>query len=228
MAQYQITLDSENLHHLFMSTSKKSGMAPLMESILNQVLQAQASEQINAERYERNDGRKGYRNGTYPHQISTRVGSLILRVPRFRDGDFSTELFGRYQRSEQALMLAMMEMVINGVSTRKVANITEELCGTKFSKSTVSELCSRLDPIVIAWNSRPLKDSFPFIYVDAMYIKVRENNRVLSKGVLIAVGINQDGGREVLGFKVGDSESESTWSDFFSWLKQRGLSDGRL
>jgi len=150
MAQYQITVDSQLLHQLFLSNSQDAGVAKLLESVLNQVLQAQATEQLGAEPYERTEERQGYRNGTYPHQLTTRVGTITLRVPRIRGGKFSTELFARYQRSEQALVLALMEMVVNGVSTRKVAQITEELCGTEFSKSTVSELCKRLDPIVTA------------------------------------------------------------------------------
>ena len=107
--------------------------------------------------------------------MKTRVGTLELRVPRVRSGSFSTELFDRYQRSEQALILALMEMVINGVSTRKVRRITEELCGTSFSKSTVSELCKALDPVVSEWNERTLKDKrFPFVIVDAMQLKIRQ------------------------------------------------------
>ncbi|MGI6577713.1 MAG: transposase [Eubacteriales bacterium] len=119
-------------------------------------------------------------------QMTTRVGTLTLRVPRHRNGQFSTELFARYQRSEQALVLAMMEMVINGVSTRKVELITEELCGKKFSKSTISELCKNLDPIVEAFRTRPLQSHYPFLMVDAIYVKVRENGRVQSRGMLIA------------------------------------------
>lgn len=152
MAQYQITVDSQILHQLFLSNSKDSGVSALLESVLNQILQAQATEQLQAEPYERTSERQGYRNGTYPHRLTTRVGTLTLRVPRFRDGKFSTEMFARYQRSEQALVLAMMEMVINGVSSRKVSLITEELCGTQFSKSTVSDLCKKLDPVVESWN----------------------------------------------------------------------------
>jgi len=148
-----------------------------------------------ADHYERTDDRQGYRNGTYPRSLTTRVGNIMLRVPRIRDGKFSTELFSRYQRSEQALVLALMEMVVNGVSTRKVSQITEELCGTHFSKSTVSDLCSHLDPLVEAWNSRPLTSAFPFVLVDALFLKVREDNRVCSRGVMVAVGINTDIGK---------------------------------
>ena len=223
MAQYQITVDQEILQQLFLGNSKDASVAKLLESVLNQVLKAQVSEQVAADHYERTDDRQGYRNGTYPRSLTTRVGNIMLRVPRIRDGKFSTELFSRYQRSEQALVLALMEMVVNGVSTRKVSQITEELCGTHFSKSTVSDLCSHLDPLVEAWNSRPLTSAFPFVLVDAMFLKVREDNRVCSRGVMVAVGINTDGYREVLGIMTGDTESEASWSSFFSWLKQRGL-----
>lgn len=224
MAQYQINIDSKILHQLFLSNAKDAAMASFLEEVLNQILQAQATEQLRAERYERTDERQGYRNGVYPHRLATRVGTITLKVPRFRDGKSRAEMFARYQRSEQALVLTLMEMVVNGVSTRKVAQITEELCGSEFSKSTVSDLCKRLDPIVHAWNERPLKDQkYPFVMVDAMVIKVREEERVRSRGVMIAVGINAEGYREVLGIMLGDSESEASWSEFFSWLKRRGL-----
>jgi len=224
MAQYQITVDSQLLHQLFLGNSQDSGVAKLLESILNQVLQAQVTEQVAADRYERSEDRKGYRNGFYPHHLHTRVGTITLSVPRIRGAKFTTELFMRYQRSEQALILAMMEMVINGVSTRKVSQVTEELCGTEFSKSTVSELCKRLDPIVNAWNNRPLSDSrFPFVMVDALYLKIREDGRVRNRGVMLGIGVNTDGHREVLGLMLGDTESEESWTAFFGWLKQRGL-----
>ena len=147
---------------------------------------------------------------------------MNLRIPRLRNGKFSTEMFARYQRSEQALVLAMMEMVINGVSTRKVTLITEELCGAQFSKSTVSELCKNLDPLVESWNHRPLTEAYPFVVVDAMVTKVREDGRVRARGLLLAFGVNMQGYRELLGFWVGDSESEASWSEFFADLKRPG------
>jgi len=223
MAQYQITVDSQTLHQLFMTKSKDSGVSALLESVLNQILEAEATEQLKAEPYERTDERQGYRNGSYPHKLTTRVGTLHLRIPRLRNGKFSTEMFARYQRSEQALVLAMMEMVINGVSTRKVTLITEELCGAQFSKSTVSELCKNLDPLVESWNHRPLTERYPFVVVDAMVTKVREDGRVRMRGLLLAFGVNIKGYRELLGFWVGDSESEASWSEFFADLKRRGL-----
>jgi putative transposase len=223
MAQYQITVDSQVLHQLFLTKSKDSGVSALLESVLNQILQAEATEQLQAEPYERTDERQGYRNGSYPHKLTTRVGTLTLRIPRLRNGKFSTEMFARYQRSEQALVLAMMEMVINGVSTRKVTLVTEELCGAQFSKSTVSELCKNLDPLVDSWNHRPLTERYPFVVVDAMVTKVREEGRVRMRGLLLAFGVSIKGYRELLGFWVGDSESEASWSEFFADLKRRGL-----
>lgn len=120
-------------------------------------------------------------------------------------------------------MLAMMEMVVSGVSTRKVTAITEELCGSSFSKSTVSALCLALDPAVQAFRERPLEKRYPFVVVDAIYTKVRENGRIRSKGLMIAIGINEQGYREILGFCCADSETEAGWTAFFRELKDRGL-----
>jgi putative transposase len=228
MAQFNITITEELLHGLFLSNGRDEAFSKLLEEIFNQVLLAQSSEQVGAEPYERTEKRTAYRNGFRDRQMTTRVGTLTLRVPRHRNGKFSTELFARYQRSEQALLLAMMEMVVNGVSTRKIENITEELCGKKFSKSTVSALCKRLDPVVYAFKTRPLESHYPFLIVDALYLKVREDGRVKSKGLLIAVGINEQGYREIIGFQVSNTESESSWGEFFLSLKERGLKDVHL
>lgn len=228
MAQFNITLSGEHLKDLFLSDGKDEAFSRLLEEIFNQVLLAQSTEQLGAKPYERTDERTAYRNGVRERQLTTRVGKLTLKVPRHRNGQFSTELFNRYQRSEQALVLAMMEMVVNGVSTRKVERITEELCGETFSKSTISNLCKNLDPIVHEFKTRPLKNHYPFILVDAIYLKVRENNRVQSRGLLIAVGINKDGNREIIGFEIANTENESSWGDFFVSLKERGLKDVNL
>ncbi len=149
-----------------------------------------------------------------------------MATPRdqLRNGNFSTELFARYQRSELALVLALVEMVIQGVFTRKVTAITEELCGAEFSKSTVSELCKRLDPIVEGWNTRNLRESrYLFVRVDAIVLKIREDGRVRSRATMIAMGVKEEGYREILGIMLGDSESEASWSAFFLWLKGRDL-----
>lgn len=222
MTDYQIKLPGELLSSLM---SENTGFADLIGSVLNQVLEAQANEQIGAQRYERNAARGGYRNGVRPRVLYTRVGPVTLQVPQFRDGAFSTEIFGRYQRSEQAFVLAIMEMVLNGVSTRKVTKVTEELCGTQFSKSTVSQLCTGLDARVRAFNERPL-GSFPFLIIDAMYCKSRtQYDGVVSKAALMISAVNAEGNREILGVRIGDSESESFWRETFEWLKDRGIKD---
>jgi len=219
MAEYDVTIPADFLSSFL---TDPRGLAKLVETVLNQVLDAQATEQVGAGRYERSEGRMAYRNGYRSRQLYTRVGHLTLRVPQLRDGQFCTEIFGRYQRSEQALVLSLMEMVLNGVSTRKVTKITEELCGTSFSKSTISRLCQALDSKVSAFNDRDL-GCFPFVIVDAMYVKVRENGKVRSKAALLLSGVNQCGYREILGIRMGDSESAASWLETFRWLKQRGL-----
>lgn len=221
MTDYNVTVDKGLLPELL---STQDGLAKLIETVLNQVLEAQVSESLGAERYERSEERQSYRNGYRPRQLYTRVGPVTLQVPQTRDGSFSTEIFKRYQRSEQAFVLALMEMVVNGVSTRKVTAITEELCGTSFSKSTVSQLCAGLDPKVRVFNERRLDEGkFPFVMVDATFIKSRDGDRVVSRAVLVLSGIREDGVREILGLRVGDTESYATWEETFRWLKSRGL-----
>jgi len=223
MTDFEINVPGNLLSSLL---SEQDGLAKLLEAVLNQILDAQASEQVGAGRYERSEDRVAYRNGYRPRQLYTRVGPLTLRVPQMRDGQFSTEIFSRYQRSEQALVLSLMEMVLNGVSTRKVTKITEELCGASFSKSTVSQLCLGLDARVTAFNERDL-GVFPFVIVDAMYFKARDGHAVQSKAALVVSGVNDQGHREILGLRIGDSESEAFWLEMFRWLKQRGLKEVR-
>ncbi|GAF73507.1 unnamed protein product [marine sediment metagenome] len=221
MAQYQVSVDSEKVKELMI---RDDGLKELVQEVLNQVLEAQASEAVGAERYERSEGRQGYRNGYRERKLIARIGTLSLRIPQIRDGVFSPELFRRYQRSEQGFVLALMEMVLQGVSTRKVGKVTEELCGASFSKSMVSELCKELQIRVDAWNERPLEgQEYPFVIVDAMVIKVRKEEKVRSVSALIVSGINTEGFREILGMRLGDSETEVTWREIFQWLKDRGL-----
>lgn len=220
MAGYDVTVGKELLPGLL---NGQDGLAKLVEVVLNQVLEAQITESLGAERHERTEERAGYRNGYRPRTLFTRVGPVTLQVPQTRDGSFSTDIFKCYQRSEQAFVLALMEMVVNGVSTRKVTTITEELCGVSFSKSTVSSLCAGLDPRVRAFNERRLEGEYPFVLVDAMVIKTRNDDRVVSRAALIVSGIRSDGYREILGIKLGDTESFATWDETFRWLKGRGL-----
>ncbi len=220
MADYDVTLSGALMPDLL---ERPNALAQLIESAVQQVLEAQATEQLGAERYERNDDRSGYRNGYRERQLYTRVGPITLRVPQTRDGSFSSEIFARYRRSEQAFVLGLMEMVLNGVSTRKVDAITESLCGASFSKSTVSRLAMALDERVSAFLSRRLDAAYPFLIVDAMFLKARQSDRVVSKALLIVGGVRADGFREVLGVAIGDVESCATWNELFGSLKKRGL-----
>ena len=225
MTQINITLETELLHELFTKDGKNDAFSKLLETILNQVLMEQSKEQLGAAPYERTEDRTAYRNGFREREMTTRIGTITLRIPRHRNGEFSTTMFERYQRSEQALVLAMIEMVINGVYTRKIEAVTQELCGSSFSKSTVSKLCQSLDPIVEAFRNRKLSKSYPFVIADAIYLKIREEGRVRSNALMIAIGVNEEGYREVLGFEIADSESEIGWGNFFAKLKERGLEE---
>lgn len=221
MADYNIKLNKDALVGLL---TENEAIADLLQSILNQVLEAQMTEHLGAERYEQTDNRTGYRNGSRSRQLYTRVGQLNLQVPQTRDGRFNTDIFKRYQRSEQAFVLGIMEMYLEGVSCRKVKKITEELCGTSFSKSTVSQLCLGLDARLNTWRNRPLSDkSYPFLIVDALVIKVRRDGRIRSTGVLIVYGINDEGIREPIDLLIADSENEVSWNELFKSLKARGL-----
>jgi transposase-like protein len=221
MASLQINLPDEKIQTLLHSDR---ALQRILESALNQLLEAELTEHLQAEPGERTAHRRGYRNGSYERKLTTRVGTLTLDVPRDRDGRFRTELFERYQRSEKALVLSLMEMVVQGVSTRKVKKITAELCGRQFSKSTVSKLSEGLDEQVAAWAQRPLGEtSYPFLVADAVHVKVRREGAVRSTAVLIAIGITESGHREILGLQACYGETRASWSDFFGKLRSRGL-----
>jgi transposase-like protein len=197
--------------------------------VLQEVLEAEMTEHVGAAPYERVEGRTGRRNGHKPRALRTRVGTLNLLVPQDREGTFSTRLFSRYQRNEKALCLALMEMYLEGVSTRKVKDITEALCGTSFSKSTVSSLAGSLDSELGAWRGRRLEaEAYPYLFVDARYEKVRVDRRVVNQGVLVVSGVRDDGFREILGVEVANTESEATYQELFRSLKRRGLSGVEL
>jgi putative transposase len=201
----------------------------LVQGAVQAILEAEMTAHVGAEHYERAAGRTGQRNGYKPRTLTTRVGTLELRVPQDREGTFSTEVFGRYQRNEQALVVTLMEMYVQGVSTRKVAAITEQLCGTSFSKSQVSALAGRLDADLAAWRERPLTAaSYPYLAVDARYEHVRVDGQVVSQGVLIVAGVRDDGRREILAVEVADTESAATYQDLFRRLQARGLQGVRL
>ena len=200
------------------------GFRELMRITVQQVLEAEMDEALGAGKWERTDGRLGYRSGYRGRTLVTRVGKLELRVPQDRAGRFSTELFERYQRSEKAFVSALAEMYIQGVSTRKVKAITEELCGHTVSASTVSAINAKLDEDLERFARRQLEETYPYMVLDARYEKIREDGVIRSRAVLVAIGVNWEGRRCVLGVELANRESESSWKDFLLSLRQRGLS----
>jgi len=180
-------------------------------------------EALGASKGERTDRRRGYRSGYYARGLVTRVGKLELRVPQDRQGRFSTEIFDRYQRSEKAFVSTLAEMYIQGVSTRKVKAVTEELCGHAFSASTVSSINKKLDGKLNKFAHRKLENEYPYLILDAKYEKVRLDGVIQSQAVLVAIGINWEGRREVLGVELANRESHSSWKDFLEGLVARGL-----
>ena len=186
-------------------------------------MEAEISETVGAQKGERVEGRLGYRSGYYPRGLVTRVGELELRVPQDRQGRFSTEMFERYQRSEKALVAALTQMYIQGVSTRKVTAISEELCGHSFSASAISEINKKLDTELGRFARRELDSEYPYLILDARYEKLRENGVIRSRAVLVAIGIDWEGRRQVLGVEMANRESATSWKDFLLGLKRRGL-----
>ena len=222
MAQLNITLNQEEILQLLCNDRDEAFRSLLQES-LNSILKAESSEQLKAGPYERSAERTDSRNGTRDRDLTTRIGTITLHVPRHRNVPFKTMVFDNYSRSEAALIACMAEMVISGVSTRKVAQVVETICGEAYSKSAVSDLCKDLDSKVEGFRSRPLETAYPFLEVDATYFKVRENHRIISKAFMIAYGVNAHGIREILGFHVYPAETKETWNDFLRGLKDRGL-----
>ena len=162
---------------------------------------------------ERTESRIGYRAGYYGRSLVTRIGKLELRIPRDRGGEFSTALFERYARSEKALVAALAEMYVQGVSTRKVKAITEELCGHSFSASAISAINKGLDEALAKFAHRPLDEPYPYLILDARYERIRDNGVIAHQAVLIAIGINWEGKRQVLAVEMANRESQSSWKD---------------
>ena len=198
-------------------------MKSLMKEALQEVLEGEMTEFLGAAPSERSETRSGYRAGYYHRGLVTRIGKLELRVPRDRSGEFSTALFERYARSEKALVAALAEMYVQGVSTRKVKAITEELCGHSFSASAISAINKSLDEALERFASRQLEEAYPYVILDARYEKVREDGVIRSLAVQIAIGINGEGQRQVLAVETANRESQSSWKDFLLRLKARGL-----
>jgi putative transposase len=195
-----------------------------IQEVVQEVLESEMDETIGARKGERTSERNGYRSGYYSRGLTTRVGKLELRVPQDRSGRFSTEVFERYQRSEKALVASMAEMYVQGVSTRKVKAVTEELCGHSFSASSISRINQTLDEELKKFATRHLDEEYPYLILDARYEKVREGGVIRSQAVMIAIGINWDGRRSILAVELANRESGTSWRDFVHGLKERGLS----
>lgn len=227
MAQLNITLNQDEILQL-LSDSRDDAFKTLLQESLNSILKAESTEQLGAEPYERSESRTDSRNGFRERPLNTRIGTITLKVPRHRDQPFKTLVFDNYKRSEAALVAGMAEMVVNGVSSRKVSTVMETLCDTSFSKSTVSEVCKELDSSVNQFKNRTLEEEYPFVFVDATYFRVRYNHRIVSRAFMVALATSIDGRREVIGFEVYDNESKETWRQFFESLKDRGLKGLKL
>ncbi len=200
----------------------------LLQPVLQEFLEGEMNEALGAGKYERTGGRLGYRSGYYTRQLTTRVGTIELRIPQDRQGRFSTELFERYQRSEKALVATMAEMYVQGVSTRKVKAITEELCGQSFSAATISRVVETLDEELAKFARRALAGEYPYLILDARYEKVRLDGVIRSQAVLVAIGVNGEGQREVLAVELANRETLHSWREFLLGLRERGLGGVRF
>jgi transposase-like protein len=221
-----ITVDVAKVNDVL--AEQKDFLVPMVQEAMQTVLEMEMEETLGAGRYERNEGRVGYRSGYYRRRLITRVGTIQLRVPQDRSGHFSTQVFEQYQRSEKALVGALAQMYVQGVSTRKVAAITEELCGHEFSASSISEITRRLDGQLKQFSQRPLEAEYPYVILDARYERVREEGLIVSRAILIALGIDWEGRRQVLAVDYAPRESQNSWKEFLLGLKERGLHGVRL
>ncbi|MCW6665931.1 IS256 family transposase [Aerococcaceae bacterium NML191219] len=219
----------EELTEAVLQSNLNVTMKSLAVSVFNAYMEAERNQFIQAQAYERVDQRVDQRNGYYERELLIPQGKIKLRVPRTRSGEFKTELFDHYQRCDKAFVLTLMEMVVQGISTRKVTEVVEQLCGEAVSKSFVSDLMKQLDPEVAAFQQRSLAEqTYAYLHLDALYIKVREHGRVVSKAVYLAQGTTPEPKREIIGFMVSDVESKQTWQTFLLALRQRGLRNPQL
>jgi transposase-like protein len=218
-----VTLNAAKMKSVLME--QPDFLVPVVHEAVQAILEVEMEECLQAGKHERSDQRLGYRSGYYRRRLITRVGTLVLRVPQDRAGHFSTQVFEQYQRSEKALVAALAQMYVQGVSTRKVAAITEELCGHEFSASSISTITARLDVRLEEFSRRRLTEAFPYVVVDARYERVREGGVIVSRAILIALGIDWEGRRQVLAVEYANRESQSSWKDFLLQLKDRGLHD---
>ncbi len=209
-------------------SDQENGMKNLITGFLNQVMLQEALQQAGAAQYERTDARKAHRNGYKDRSLKTRYGETILRKPQFREFPFETQVFGRYARVEKALVNAIVESYLQGVSTRRVQEIVSHLGIDQLSPASVSRMAKDLDDQVQAFLLRPIEQAIPYLFVDASYYKIRDGARYVTKAVLVVAGVREDGYREILGARITDCENEEFWSGMFEDLKERGLAGVQL
>lgn len=220
-------INNKEIKGILQEAIEKDGdfMKDLLSFMLQQLLEHERDMQIGVDKYERDDNqREGSRNGYKERTLNTRLGKLNLKKPQIREFPFRTMIFDNYQRSEKALLAAIQQMVIDGVSTNKVKKIVKKLDkDMSFSKSTVSRITGELDPIIEKWRNQKLSEYYVYIILDAIYLHIRENGEVIKRPVLISIGVDKNGHRKVLGISIGYQEDEPTWRAHIKALKDRGL-----
>lgn len=200
-----------------------------VEETLNELLEAEAEKLTQAARYERSEMRQGYRSGHYDRNLTTTSGNVTLHMPKLKGISFETAIIERYRRRESSVEEALIEMYLAGVSVRRVEDITEALWGSKVSPSTISELNKKAYVNIEAWRNRPLQGGkYPYVYVDGIYLKRNWGGEYENVAVLVAIAVNEDGYREVLGAAEGMKEDKVSWVNFFKWLRSRGLNGVKL
>jgi len=199
-----------------------------VQMLMQQLIELEAEQKIGAGKYERAATRTVQRNGYRERGLDTRVGELSLRIPKVRQGSFFPSLLEPRRRAEKALLAVVQEAYVEGVSTRKVDDLVQALGLTGISKSAVSRMCEDLDEVVEAFRNRVLAEAYPYVWLDALYLKVRENHRIVSKALVIAIGVRETGEREILGLALGGSEEQAFWQAFLRSLVRRGLAGVQL
>ena len=218
--KHDCTLPTEYLEQL--TEQGLDSLPNLIRVMVNEAMRIERENYLGAKPYERSEDRQGHANGYKPKTVRTRVGEVTFEIPQVREGGFYPHALEKGMRSERALLLTLAEMYVQGVSTRKVAAITERLCGTQISASQVSRACKQLDEELQAWRTRPLGE-VPYLYLDARYEKVRQAGNVQDAAILMACGVKRDGRRSILGISVSLSEAETHWRAFLEGLVKRGL-----
>ena len=199
-----------------------------VQQVINSMLDEEANELVGAERYERTADREAYRSGHYKRKFTTTSGEIELEIPKLRNIRFETAILERYKRRETSVEEAMIEMYLAGVSTRRIEDVSEILWGSKVSAATVSNLNEKAFESVEEWRSRPLEGEYPYVYIDGIYLKRSWGGSYENVAVTIAIGVNEDGYREIIGCAEGFTESKESWKEFLLWLRSRGLQGVRM